>query len=201
MINELILVDEQDNTIGYAEKISVHKTGVLHRAFSIFIFDKKNNLMLIQKRSADKYHSAGLWSNACCSHQYKNETWDEALKRCIVNELGIQADFEYSVMQNYKSFSNIIQVGVFKYFSDYGDMKEHEIDHVILYTPEDTLLKKILYNTDEISEIRWLSIEELDTLLKCRSDEFTSWFSQSYDFVKKAIKELIVEDRVIDVFD
>lgn len=85
----LILVDKNDNDVGYATKENVHRNGLLHKAFSIFIYDLEKDKVLLQKRAKGKYHSGGLWSNSCCSHKYVNETWISAIKRCLNDELGM----------------------------------------------------------------------------------------------------------------
>ena len=87
----LVLVDENDREIGWREKMEVHVAGKLHRAFSVFIFDRNQKKMLLQKRAEGKYHSGGLWSNACCSHPRKGEGMEAALSRRLEEELGFKA--------------------------------------------------------------------------------------------------------------
>jgi isopentenyl-diphosphate delta-isomerase len=157
----LILVDEDDSAIGYMPKLETHIAGKLHRAFSIFIYDSKERKFLLQKRAEHKYHSGGLWSNTCCSHPYKDESWEDALRRCIKNELGISYNFNFELDRN-----QIIYLGKFKYYKKYTDIAEHEIDHVFIVVPEDDVLLKIEPNPDEISEIQWLSFNEIDKCLR-----------------------------------
>lgn len=171
MIEEqkVLIVDDFDNILGALQKSSAHIEGKLHRAFSIFLINKDENKMLLQKRSVNKYHSGGLWSNSCCSHQYLGETFEDALVRCVTEELGIKTDI--------KSF---YQMGKFKYFSDYGNIKEHEIDHVYIYIADKTLCSKIVPNEQEIEMIKWVSLEDIDSIYKNQKNEFTSWFYDAY---------------------
>jgi isopentenyl-diphosphate delta-isomerase len=99
----LILVDENDKQIGVMEKMEAHEKGVLHRAFSVFIFNSKNELLL-QQRADEKYHSPGLWSNTCCSHPLNGETVEIAVKRRLVEELGLNADatFKFSFIYRHE---------------------------------------------------------------------------------------------------
>lgn len=177
----LILVDEDDNTIGYMPKLETHNTGKLHRAFSIFIYDRKEEKFLLQKRAKHKYHSGGLWSNTCCSHPYKDESWEDALKRCIKNELGISLNLDFELAANK---NQVIYVGKFKYYKKYTNVAEHEIDYVFIYIPEDDVLLKVNPNPDEISEMQWLSFNEIDKCLKETPNMFTAWFSQAYHKVR-----------------
>ena len=91
----IIWVDENDNEIGYGEKLETHIKGQLHRAFSVFIFDWSDSTMLIQRRAIGKYHSGGLWSNSCCSHPYDGENFEDSIKRCIKNELNFDLDITF----------------------------------------------------------------------------------------------------------
>ena len=110
--NELLIVDAKDQEIGYCEKMEVHRKGVLHRAFSVFLLDADSGMLLLQKRNQEKYHSGGLWSNSCCSHQYQGETLLQAVNRCMKDELGIGTE----------QCSSVAEAGVFTYFSDYGEI-------------------------------------------------------------------------------
>ena len=101
MNDYIILVNEQDETIGYSEKMDAHKNGKLHRAFSIFIFDWNTKKMLIQKRAFEKYHSGGLWTNACCSHPLKDETMVGCLNTRLAEELGLCTDFNIKVPSDF----------------------------------------------------------------------------------------------------
>lgn len=157
MEDKLILVDTYDNQIGTMGKMEAHRLGRLHRAFSVFII--KEGKMLIQKRRKDKYHSGGLWANACCSHPRDGETLESAVHRRLQEEVGFDCPLE--------------ELFHFTYRSKYAeDLYEYEIDHVFLgsYSGEVTL------NEDEVEEIQWLTYEELAKQLVEQPDVFSSWF-------------------------
>ena len=114
----VILVDENDNKLGLMEKLKAHEKGVLHRAFSVFLLNKSNELLL-QKRAFSKYHSPGLWTNTCCSHPRDNETVIEAANRRLVEEMGISSSIKPLLSFIYKAeFDN--------------GLIEHELDHVVI---------------------------------------------------------------------
>lgn len=154
----VILVDEHDKPIGTMEKMEAHRKGVLHRAFSVLLFNSKGEL-LIQKRSADKYHSAGLWTNTCCSHPRPNETLPEAATRRLQEEMGIKVDVE--LLYNF----------IYKVNLD-GGLIEHELDHVLIghFEGEPEL------NRNEASDWRYASIAQLKQEVQENPGEFTHWF-------------------------
>ena len=189
-IGDLILVDEKNKIIGHGEKLSVHINGDLHRAFSIFIYNAKTKKFLIQKRAFNKYHSGGLWSNSCCSHQYSNEkNIIDSIKRCISDELNLNLQIGFSEKENVfdTNFGKMYYTGVFKYFSDYGKIKEHEIDSVYLYVISKKL--QINFNKNEICELKWLGVDEINNLLD-KKNYFTSWFSEVYKIVLGFMKNI-----------
>ena len=154
----VILVDSQDNELGIMEKLEAHEKGLLHRAFSIFIFNSKGE-MLIQQRAYSKYHSPGLWTNACCSHPAQNETILEAAKRRLREELGMSTflvdafHFEYR-----ETFEN--------------NLTEHELDHVLVgYCDENPKLNPI-----EACAFRWIAMKDLFLELESNPEKFTVWF-------------------------
>lgn len=158
MSEEVILVDELDNEIGTMEKLEAHQKGLLHRAFSIFIFNPRGELLL-QQRALHKYHSAGLWTNTCCSHQRKNESSLEAAKRRLVEEMGMHSSMEKAFAFVYKSqFDN--------------DLTEHEFDHVFI--GEDDQFPEI--NPDEVATFRYISIPDLLSEIEAEPEQFTTWF-------------------------
>lgn len=116
-MKDIILVDKDDNEIGKGEKMAVHLAGQLHRAFSIFIFNSQGEMML-QRRASTKYHSPGLWTNACCSHPRPGESLEQAAKRRLKEEMGFECDLQ-------KVFSFIYKAKV-------EDLTEHEFDHVFI---------------------------------------------------------------------
>lgn len=156
-MNSLILTDLFDNEIGAMSKRDAHRQGRLHRAFSVFIID--GDKMLIQKRHRDKYHSGGLWANACCSHPVQGESLDTAVERRLKEELGIRCAAR-------ELFS-------FVYFSRYADdLYEYEYDHVFLaeYSGD------CEFDRSEIEELQWIGTAELERRMLERPQDFASWF-------------------------
>ena len=118
MKDQVILVNTEDNPIGYMEKIEAHQKGLLHRAISVFIFNERKE-MLIQRRALSKYHTPGIWSNTACSHPRKNETTMEAADRRLFEEMGLKTTLNYGFKFLYKAEFN-------------NGLIEHELDHVFL---------------------------------------------------------------------
>lgn len=170
----LILVDDNDNEIGYSPKMEAHMKELLHRAFSLFIFNVNSNKMLLQKRATGKYHSGGLWANACCSHPRKGEDIRAAVLRRTKEELGI-------LISKYYSIADLIELSSFKYYCKYDGCAEHEIDHVFLLIVKEHITLKI--NKREISEVRWVSIPDLIEELNKKNDIFTAWFPKAFKIV------------------
>lgn len=156
--DEIILVDFRNHEIGVGEKMHVHRMGYLHRAFSIFIIDKKGR-MLIQKRNNNKYHSGGLWANACCSHPRKGENIEDAVKRRMQEEIGLFCEINY--------------IFDFIYNENYGDLSEYEYDHVFLGICDQ---EKIIFDENEIEECMWIEYEKLEAWMLKKPSEFASWF-------------------------
>src|SRR5688572_13790351 len=115
-MEQVILVDDNDSEVGVMDKMEAHRKGVLHRAFSILIFNSKGD-MLLQKRSSAKYHSAGLWTNACCSHPKPNESLDTAIRRRLLEEMGIDIRSEFAYKFQYRTELD-------------NGLIEHELDYV-----------------------------------------------------------------------
>jgi isopentenyl-diphosphate Delta-isomerase len=155
---KVILVDASDNQIGIMDKMEAHEKGILHRAFSVFIFDDKNNLIL-QQRALDKYHSPGLWTNTCCSHPRENEAVEVAAHRRLREEMGFDTALEKAFHFIYKSeFEN--------------GLIEHEFDHVFV----GKYLGEIVPDKSEVNTWRSLSISELRREIKTKPEDFTVWF-------------------------
>lgn len=165
----IVLVDLNDNCTGVETKKTVHEKGLLHRAFSVFIIN--DGKMLLQKRNSKKYHSGGLWSNACCSHQRENEELNDAVKRRIKEELGIECKLDEIFSFVYKTeFSN--------------GLTEYELDHVFLGKYEG----EIIPDEDEIEDIDWVHFDDLIKRVKNNPDDFSFWFKESFKKVIDYIK-------------
>ena len=169
-MDQVILVNEQDEPIGTMEKIEAHEKALLHRAFSVFIFNDAGELML-QQRAADKYHSPLLWTNTCCSHQKVGETNIEAGKRRLQEEMGFSTDLK--------------DVCSFIYHAPFDNgLTEHEFDHVLtgVYNKEPNL------NPDEAEAYKWMSLEDVKTDMKQHPEVYTAWFliifEKFYEFIQ-----------------
>lgn len=158
MEEKVILVNEADDQLGLMGKMEAHEKGLLHRAFSVFIFNKSGQLLL-QQRALDKYHSPGLWTNTCCSHQRDGESSLEAGKRRLKEEMGFNCDLE--------------EVFWFIYKADFDNgLTEHELDHVMVgYYDEDPLI-----NENEVATFKWVSMKDVkDDILK-KPENYSEWF-------------------------
>ena len=189
----IILVDEQDQEIGYGEKLDVHVKEQLHRAFSVFIFDPRTRKMLIQKRAEGKYHSGGKWSNACCSHPRKGEIMEEALARRLNEELGFLMPerlniFAYPECPKEMSVETITEVGHFTYYAKFDGLAEHEIDHVFVYYPSPSQLENMQCNPEEIDKIEWVGIEDLLNSVEKNGELYSAWFKPALNLACKMIK-------------
>lgn len=158
MEEQVVLVSESDEVLGVMEKMQAHQNGILHRAFSVFLFNDKGE-MLLQKRAAEKYHSPNQWTNACCSHPRNGETYLEAANRRLKEELGIEAELTPKFHFIYKA-----DVG--------GNLWEHELDHVFIGNYQ----HRFNLNEKEVSEVRYISMEDLDKEMKENPENFTEWF-------------------------
>ncbi|MDR1378376.1 MAG: isopentenyl-diphosphate Delta-isomerase [Synergistaceae bacterium] len=158
MTERIILVDEFDRPIGSAEKMEAHRTPKLHRAFSVFIHH--NGYMLVQQRAMGKYHSGGLWANACCSHPREDESTELAVVRRLEQEIGVRG------IKPVELFS-------FVYEHKFNDcLYEHEYDHVFAADYSGALSA----NEDEIMETKWIEFGELSSRLRKTPEEFAVWF-------------------------
>lgn len=153
----VILVDESDNKLGLMEKIEAHEKALLHRAFSVFLFNNKQEL-LIQQRAQSKYHSPGEWANTCCSHQRDGETTLEAAHRRLGEEMGIDTELKEEFTFIYKQkFGN--------------GLTEHELDHVVFGTFNDEAIP----NPDEVADWKYISIQKLITDIEVNPNNYTIW--------------------------
>jgi isopentenyl-diphosphate Delta-isomerase len=164
-MEEVILVDTDDNVIGSLEKIEAHKKGALHRAFSVFLVNDQGHFLL-QRRAADKYHSAGLWTNTCCSHPRPKETTMQAAIRRLDEEMGIAASLTHLYHFTYKvDFDN--------------GLTEHELDHVYLGSYNDAPKP----DPKEVMEWKYMSTEDIIKDVQEHPDQYTEWFKLSYEIV------------------
>lgn len=194
MKESLILVDEHDVAIGTAEKIDTHRKGLLHRAFSLFIYCADKKMFLLQKRSKEKYHSGGKWSNSCCSHPYKSETWFESLQRAVCDELNLSLYINKDIYCKSSDSpvyldKTLFFAGSFIYSSKYDELSEHELDYVFIYVV-DSAFNEINTNPSEVSEIKWLTIDEIEKWIEQSPDDFSTWFEKAFNLVKKSLGNL-----------
>ncbi len=171
---EVVLVDEMDRELGTMEKLEAHERGVLHRAFSVFIFNSSGQ-MLLQQRALNKYHSGGLWTNACCSHPFPGEKVEEAAQRRLQEEMGFTTPLQ-------KAFDFIYRAG----FNN--GLTEHEFDHV--FVGEFSGL--VNPDPDEVNEYCYVSIEEIESSLQNHPTRYTAWFHLAFPRVKEWRKKSAV---------
>jgi len=166
-MEQVILVDERDNALGAMEKMEAHRRAVLHRAFSVFVFNDRGE-MLIHRRAIEKYHSGGLWTNACCSHPREGETTEEAAHRRMMEEMGFDCEMQ-------EEFSFIYRAELD------NELTEHELDHVFfgrfngIPTP----------NPEEVCEWKYISPELLHRDVKLRPTAYTEWFKIALDKIRE----------------
>ena len=172
-MEKVILVNELDEAIGEMEKMEAHEKGILHRAFSVFIFNDKNELLL-QKRASAKYHSGGLWSNTCCSHPRAGEDVVDAGVRRLTEELGFHVPL-------HASFSFIYEAKL------ENDLIEHELDHVLIgrYSDEPVM------NPEEVEDWKYMSLNELASDMKDHPDLYTVWFRIIFERVRTDLEQSI----------
>ncbi|WP_235853981.1 isopentenyl-diphosphate Delta-isomerase [Mucilaginibacter terrenus] len=169
--DQVILVDSDDRETGVMEKMEAHRKGLLHRAFSVIVFNDEGQ-MLLQQRALSKYHSAGLWSNTCCSHPRPGEETHAAANRRLLEEMGFECELK--------------EIFTFRYRAELENgLTEHEIDHVYLGNyngiPE--------INAEEADAWRYADLEELTADAAANPDHYTYWF-------KVLLKELTVRDLI-----
>jgi isopentenyl-diphosphate delta-isomerase len=154
----VILVDENDNPIGTMPKMEAHEKAMLHRAFSVFILNA-NDEVLLQQRANDKYHSAGLWTNTCCSHPHPGEDTLGAARRRLKEEMGMEADLQFVFKFMYKApFDNLLT--------------EHEIDHVFIGKTDELPV----INPEEVASYKYMKPEEIKLDMEQNPQSYTVWF-------------------------
>lgn len=173
---ELILVDADDRETGHLSKADCHDgDGILHRAFSIFLFDDAGDLLL-QQRATSKRLWPGFWSNSCCSHPRRGESMEVATRRRLGDELNAKAVLEYA----YK----------FRYQASFGDLgSEHELCHVFL----GRLKSKVQANDEEIAAVRFIGARELDSELAETPERYTPWFKLEWEALKTDYRDALSE--------
>ena len=160
---QVILVNEQDQEIGLMSKMEAHEKAVLHRAFSVFIFNSRNELML-QQRASHKYHSPDLWTNTCCSHQRHGESNIDAGKRRLFEEMGFVTELEEKISFIYKApFDN--------------GLTEHELDHIMVGYYDDAPS----LNQEEVKDWKWMSLEAVKNDIIINPSLYTEWFKIIFD--------------------
>lgn len=164
---QVILVDENDIPVGVLEKMLVHQLGLLHRAFSVFIFNS-NGEMLLQQRAIHKYHSPGLWTNACCSHPNPGEETQDAAQRRLMEELGFEVEVEkvFDFIYNTK-FDN--------------GLTEHEFDHVFAGEFDG----QIDYNEKEVMGFSFQPMKDIRKSMKANPEKFTAWFHLAFPGIEE----------------
>jgi isopentenyl-diphosphate delta-isomerase len=161
-VEQVILVDKEDCEIGVMEKMEAHRQAVLHRAFSVFLFNPQGKILL-QQRALSKYHSAGLWTNTCCSHPRPGETLENAVSRRLMEEMGITTKVS-------KAFDFIYQAEL------PDNLNEYEFDHVFIGNYDD----EVRPNHLEVANFVYQSIEEVEVNLQSYPEKYTVWFKIAF---------------------
>jgi isopentenyl-diphosphate Delta-isomerase len=157
---DIILVNDLDKEVGTAEKLLVHQQGWLHRAFSILVFNEKNEL-LIHQRTSHKYHSGDLWTNTCCGHPNANEEIKNAAHRRLGEEMGFETSLEFLFKFQYRTeFAN--------------GLVEHEIDHVFVGIYND----EFEVNPEEVADYKWIMVDDLLIDVTQNPEKYTFWFKE-----------------------
>ena len=160
---QVILVNEKDEQIGTMAKMEAHEKALLHRAFSVFVFNEKDELLL-QQRAANKYHSPLLWANTCCSHQRVGESNIEAGKRRLFEEMGFVTELKDVLSFIYKApFDN--------------GLTEHELDHIMV----GNFNENPIINTEEVQAYKWMTLEHVKLDMKEQPEIYTEWFKIIFD--------------------
>lgn len=167
----LVLVNEQDEQVGTMEKMEAHRKALLHRAFSVFLFNS-NGEMLLQRRALNKYHSGGLWTNTCCSHPYPDETPHAAAIRRLQEELGLTADIQPAFSFIYKAVLD-------------NELTEYEYDHVFVGSYDGA----VVLNEDEVGDYCYKSMTDLLHHVDRHPAQYTEWFKIALPLLGNYLKE------------
>lgn len=166
MSEQVVLVDAKDKQIGLEHKLRAHELGLLHRAFSVFVFDDKKRLLL-QQREQSKYHCGGLWTNTCCSHPRADENIEAAAKRRLVEEMGFVCE--------------VHEIGSFIYRAQFANgLIEHELDHVLIGKYCDEEIKP---NPSEVQAYKWVTLSELIAAMQLHPEQYTPWLNLALQIV------------------
>jgi isopentenyl-diphosphate Delta-isomerase len=170
-MQQVILVNELDEQTGVMEKMEAHEKALLHRAFSVFIFNKEG-LILLQQRAVTKYHSPGLWTNACCSHPNPGEETLAAAERRLNEELGFVTPIKKAFHFTYKAvFDN--------------GLTEHEFDHVFVGAYDGNMN----LNADEVKAVTYKSMKEIAVDLETAPHQYTEWFKIAFPLLKEWMQQ------------
>ncbi len=172
---DLILVDENDSPLGTMEKMEVHQKAMLHRAFSIFIFNSKGD-MLLHQRAANKYHSAGLWTNACCSHPRNGQQTIEAAEKRLQEEMGFTIPLKKAFDFTYKASLD-------------NGLTEHEYDHVFIGSYDGDIHP----DADEVKDFCFVSMNEIRSSIHSHPQKYTEWFKIAFPKVEEYLASM--QDR------
>jgi len=166
MIEEVVLVNEKDEAVGTMEKMAAHEQAILHRAFSVFVFNNGGDILMHQ-RAHSKYHSGGLWTNTCCSHPRPGEEVVAAATRRLQEEMGFTTNLTKAFDFTYKAaFDN--------------GLTEHEFDHVIIGQYDGV----VNFNPNEVAAFAFMPVHELEQQILETPERFTAWFHIAYPKLK-----------------
>lgn len=171
--NEVVLVTEDNVEVGVMDKLEAHRTGVLHRAFSIFIVNDQKELLL-QQRALNKYHGGGLWTNSCCSHPRSGESLIAAGQERLEFEMGI-VDFPLAYAFHFL-YKGVVENGLI----------EHELDHVLLGSGNPAVLP----NPEEVMDYKWIPLAQLEIEVEKQPERYTIWFRKCLPMVVEYLRNL-----------
>ena len=169
---DLILVDKNDMPTGTMEKMEAHQKALLHRAFSVFIFNSKGD-MLLHQRAANKYHSAGLWTNACCSHPRKGQQTIEAAEKRLQEEMGFTIPLKKAFAFTYKAVLD-------------NGLTEHEYDHVFIGTYDGYIQP----DEDEVKDFCFVPMDEIKSSIQSHPQKYTEWFKIAFPKVEEYLASM-----------
>ena len=175
-MGKLILVDEHDVPVGTMEKMEAHQKAVLHRAFSVFIFNSRGE-MLLQQRALNKYHSGGLWTNACCSHPYEGQETLAAAEKRLQEEMGFTTSLTKAFDFVYKApFEN--------------GLTEYEFDHVFTGTYE----SEIVPDTTEVADYCYMSMIDIKNSIQSHPQKYTAWFKIAFPKMESYLAAVSIKE-------